>query len=49
VKGLLSNNIDLLHKLAKRLVERETMSAKEVRELLNIPTTPAIAKLEEKL
>jgi len=27
----------MLHKLAKRLVERETMSAKEVRDLLAIP------------
>lgn len=33
----LEKNVDLLHKLANRLVERETMSAKEVRDLLNIP------------
>ena len=37
----------MLHTLAKKLVERETMSAKEVRELLAIPApSEMITRLE---
>ena len=46
---MLNENVDMLHKLAKKLVEKETMSAKEVRELLDIPAPSlAIEKLEAK-
>ena len=49
VKDVLSKNEGMLHILAKRLVERETMSAAEVRELLKIPPpNEAIKRIESK-
>jgi ATP-dependent Zn protease len=49
VKKVIYDNSEMLHKLALRLVERETMNAAEVRSLLNIPAPNAqVERLESK-
>lgn len=39
-RKILSNNVDQLHKLAKELIEKETLDDSDIRQLLGFPDKP---------